>query len=185
MSSSTVGTSTVPTSFKFLIWFNKAWPIVQKTLCIDIRLLQLWAGGRIRPTCRMWRINWCLDGSTSTAWDYAGLIYVGIRDVGLRRPLQSRLKRLRYAIPKRCHYFQTPRVQPPLNPFYTWCNMLLTRLHHFSVVGIVLLPWNSSTLPPVHSFACTRATLIKNPFLRSNEHNHSYNYQIFSFFHKK
>ena len=34
------------------------------------------------------------------------------------------------------------------NPFYTWCNMLLTGLHHSLVVGIPLfLPSNSSILP--------------------------------------
>ena len=33
-------------------------------------------------------------------------------------------------------------------PFYTWCNMFLTGLHHSPVVSIpLLLPSNSSTLP--------------------------------------
>ena len=36
-----------------------------------------------------------------------------------------------------------------VNSFYTWCNLLLTGLHHSSVVSIplLLLPSNSSTLP--------------------------------------
>ena len=52
---------------------------------------------------------------------------------------------------------------PPLNPFYTWCKMLLTELHHSPVDSIpFFLPSNSSiphfTLPPplLAYLTCTR-----------------------------
>ena len=49
---------------------------------------------------------------------------------------------------KRCHYPQISRAQSPLNPFYTWCNMLLTLFYHSPIVSIpLLLPSNSSILP--------------------------------------
>ena len=78
------------------------------------------------------------DGSASKALDYAGLLWnlfsLGCRD--------------RDAGPKRCHYFQTSCAQSHFNPFYTCCNMLLTRLHHSPVVTIpLLLPSNYSMLP--------------------------------------
>ena len=91
-----------------------------------------------------------------------------VYSVGLRRlpvePIQSWLKRPRDAGPKRCHNSQTSRAQSPLNPFYTWCNMLLTGLHNSLVVSIpLLLPSNSSILsfffpppfPPL-LLTCTR-----------------------------
>ena len=56
----------------------------------------------------------------SPAWDYAILLYILYRDAG----------------PKRCYHSQTSRAQSPLNQFYTWCNMLLTGLHHSPVVSI-------------------------------------------------
>ena len=52
----------------------------------------------------------CPDSSASTAWDYTGLLCNLYRD----------------SHPKHFHHSQTCRVQSPLNPFYTWCNMLLT-----------------------------------------------------------
>ena len=58
------------------------------------------------------------DGSACTARDYAGLLCNNYWDAGL----------------KCCHHPQTSPVQSPLNPFYTWCNMLLIGLHH-SLVG--------------------------------------------------
>ena len=94
------------------------------------------------PACRMKLLKGCLDGSTSTAWDYAGLMCNLYRDAGL----------------KRCHHSQTCRAQYPFNPFYTWCNMLLTGLHHSPVVNIpLLLPSNSSILPlHLPSLTCMR-----------------------------
>ena len=72
--------------------------------------------------------------SASTAWDCAGLQC---------NPC-NRSCRARYAGPKHCHYSQTSRSQSPLNPFCTWY-LLLTGLHHSSVVSIpLLLPSNSS-----------------------------------------
>ena len=65
---------------------------------------------------------------------------------------------------------QTSRAQSALNPFYAWCSMLLTGLHHSPVVNFPLqLPWNSSLLhlhlPPLLPFlTCTR--------VRGNHHHH-------------
>ena len=64
--------------------------------------------------CRMRRLKWCPDGSTSTAWGYASLLFNLYRDAG----------------PKLCQCSQYSRAQTPLNPFYTCCNLLLTGLHH-------------------------------------------------------
>ena len=85
------------------------------------------------PACCMRGLKRCPDGSASTACDYASLLYNLYRDAG----------------PKHCHYSQTSRAKSPLNPFYTWCNMLLTGLHHSPVVSTLLLflPSNSSILP--------------------------------------
>ena len=55
----------------------------------------------------MGRLKWCPDGSASTAWDYAGLLYK-FYSLGCRDP--------RDAGPKRCHYSETSRVQSPPNP---------------------------------------------------------------------
>ena len=70
------------------------------------------------PACRMRRLKGFPVGSAFTVWDYAGILCNLYRDAG----------------PKCCHHFQTSRAQSPLNPFYTWCNMFLTRLHHSPVV---------------------------------------------------
>ena len=86
---------------------------------------------------------------------YLGFRWQCVYGVGLRRTsvaaLQSRLKKPRDADPnpKLCHYPQTSSVQSPLKPFYTWCNMLLTGLHHSHVVSSLLLfiPSNFSILP--------------------------------------
>ena len=87
------------------------------------------------PACRMRPLKWCPDASASTAWNYAGLLCNLYRD----------------AVPKRCqfcHHYKTSRAQSPLNPFYTWCNMLLTGARHSPIVSIpLLLPSNSSMLP--------------------------------------
>ena len=97
--------------------------------------------------CHMRRLKGCTDGSASTPRN----LY---QDAG----------------PKRCQHSQNSRAQSPLNPFYTWCNILLTELHHSSVVSIpLLLPSNSSIfplqLPPLfHSLMCTR--------VRGNHHHH-------------
>ena len=56
----------------------------------------------------------------------------------------------RDAGPKRCQHSQTYRAQSPLNLFYTWCNMLLTRLHHSPVVSIPLFLPSNSSLYPLH-----------------------------------
>ena len=77
------------------------------------------------PAC----LKGCLDGSLSTAWDYTSL--------------QCNL--YRYAGPKRSC------AQSPRNHSYTWCNMLLTGLHHSPVVSIpLLLPSNSPPPPYMH-----------------------------------
>ena len=91
------------------------------------------------PVCRLRRLKGCPDGSASTAWDYAGFLCKLHRDAG----------------PKRCHHSQTSRAQSPLNPFYTWCNILLTEFHYSPVVSIPLvLPSNTSIL--LLSLTCTR-----------------------------
>ena len=68
-----------------------------------------------------------------------------VYDVGLRRPPICNL--YRDARLKHYHHSQTSRAQSPFNPFYTWCNMLLTEFHHSPVVSIpLLLPSNSEVL---------------------------------------
>ena len=118
--------------------------------------LSLWVGVEYAhriPACRMRRLNGCPDDIASTAWDYVCLLCNHYRDAG----------------PKRCHYSQTSRAQSPLNPLYTWSNMLLTGLHHSPVVSIpLLLPWNPCMLPlhlpPLLFFLrCTR--------VRENHHH--------------
>ena len=47
-------------------------------------------------------------------------------------------------------YSQTFRAQSPLNPFWIWCNMLLTGLHHSPVVSIPLLLFSNSSILPFH-----------------------------------
>ena len=89
------------------------------------------------PACRMKLLKWCLDGSTSTAWDYAGLMCNLYREAGL----------------KRCHHSQTSRVQSTFNPFYTCCWLGCTIP--------LLLPSNSSILslqllPLLPSLTCAR-----------------------------
>ena len=69
------------------------------------------------PACRMRRLKGCPDGNASTAWDYGGLLCNLYRDAG----------------PKRCHHSQTSRAQSPLNPFYTWYNMMLKARFHFAM----------------------------------------------------
>ena len=73
--------------------------------------------------CCLRRLKGYPDGSASTAWDFAGLL----------------CNLYRVASSKRCQHFETSRVESPLNPFYTWCNILLTGLHHFPIVSIPLL----------------------------------------------
>ena len=47
--------------------------------------------------------------------------------------------------PKHSHHSQTSLAHSPLNPFYTWCNLLLTVLHHSPVVSIpLILPYSPS-----------------------------------------
>ena len=69
--------------------------------------------------------------------------------MGLRRlpvkPLQSRLKSPG-CWANSYHNANTSRAQYPLNPFYTWCNMLLTGLHNSSVVSITLLLHSNSSI---------------------------------------
>ena len=108
---------------------------------------------------------------------YLGFRWQCVYGVSLARTsvetLQSRLKKPRDAgpNPKHCHYPQTSRAQSPLNPFYTWCNILLTGLHHSLIVSIpLLLPSNFSILPlhlpPLFpSFTCTTR-------VRGNHHHH-------------
>ena len=105
------------------------------------------------PACRMKLLKGCLDGSTSTAWDYAGLMCNLYRDAGL----------------KHCHHSQTSRVQSSLNSFCTWCN-LLDWVALFPCSQHSPPPPNSSILPlhlPLFlpSFACTR--------VRGNNHHPS------------
>ena len=97
--------------------------------------------------CRMRRQKSCHDSSAYTAWDYASLPCNLYPDAG----------------PKYCHNFQTSRAKPPLNPFYTWCKvLLLAGLHHSHVVSNPL-PLPSifyhtcpSLLPSLSSVMCTR-----------------------------
>ena len=66
------------------------------------------------------------------------------------QPLKSRLKNQDVG-PKFCHYSQTTPAWSILNPFYTWCTMLLTGLHHSPVVNIPLLLhyiFSMYSLPP-------------------------------------
>ena len=75
------------------------------------------------PAWRIRRLKGCSDGSASTAWEYTGLLWNLYQDV----------------YPKRWHHSQTFHAQSPLKPLYTWCNMLLTRLHHYTVVSILFI----------------------------------------------
>ena len=40
----------------------------------------------------------------------------------------------------------------PTQPFYTWCNMFLTGLHHSPVVSIPLFLLSNSSILPFHLF---------------------------------
>ena len=99
-----------------------------------------WVGGRIQPPfpCVSYkttnRVSQCQRVYT---WNYAGHLYNPYRDAG----------------PKLCHHSQTSRAQSPLNPFYTWCNMLLTELPHSPVVSIPLPLLSNSPLsfPPLRA----------------------------------
>jgi len=98
-----------------------------------------------KPTFILITRKWRVLRFGSTAWDYVGLLCNLYRD----------------AVPKHWHFSQTSRAQFPVNFFYTWCNFLLTGLHHSPVVNIpFLLPWSSSILPlhlpPLSLLACTR-----------------------------
>jgi len=86
------------------------------------------------PTYHMRLLKECPDGSVSTAWDYTGILCNLYRDAGL----------------KRCHYSQASRAQSALNPFYTWCNMLLTGLHHSPVVSNPILLLSNPSILPLH-----------------------------------
>ena len=99
---------------------------------IYIHLYIKYIEGRTRDA---WFLLCCFSATStgSAAWDYVNLLCNLYRDVG----------------PKRCHHSQTSRAKSPLNPSYTWGNMLLTELHHSPVVSSLLLPSNSSILPPL------------------------------------
>ena len=85
----------------------------------------------------MRRLKECPYGSASTRWDYPGLMS-NLYHLGWR---------YQDADPKRCYYSQTSCVESPLNPFWKWCSMLLTVLHHSPIVSIpLLLPSNPSIL---------------------------------------
>ena len=96
------------------------------------------------------------DGCASTAWDWD---YTGFL-----------CNLYRYADPNHCHHSQSSRTQSPLNPFYTWCNMLLTGLYHSPLVSIPLLLSSNSSILLLHllfflpSLTCTR--------VRGNHHHH-------------
>ena len=95
-------------------------------------------------------------------WDYAGLLCNLYQDAGLKRYQDAGLKRYQH--------FHTSRAESPLNHSYTWCNMLLTGLHHSSVVSIPLLLPSISSIFPFHlapllvSLMCTR--------VRDSYHHH-------------
>ena len=61
-------------------------------------------------------------------------------------------------------------AKSPLNHFYTWCNMLLTGLHHSTVVSISPLLLSNYSMLPLHlppllpSPTCTR--------INGNHHHH-------------
>ena len=65
---------------------------------------------------------YCPDGIASTAWEYASLLCNIYRDAGA----------------KCCHHPETSHAQSPLISFYIQYNMLLTGLHHSSIVSIPL-----------------------------------------------
>ena len=73
----------------------------------------------VEYACRMRQLKVCPDGSASTAWDYAGLLY----------------NLYQYAGPKRCHHSQTSLAQSPQNSFYTWYNLLLNGLNYWWYVS--------------------------------------------------
>ena len=87
--------------------------------------------------------------------------------MGLRRapllPEQSWLLRPQDAGPKRVHYSQTPRAQSPLNPFYTWCNMLLTGLHRSPISQ------HSSSSPHIFPYSLFTSSLFFPPSLHTLE----------------
>ena len=84
------------------------------------------------PAFRMKRLKGCLDGSTSTAWNYAGLMFNLYRDAGL----------------KHCHHYQTSLAHSPFNPFHTWCNMLLG----CTIPPLSAIPSSSPQIPPHSPF---------------------------------
>ena len=79
----------------------------------------------------MRRLKGCPNGSASTAWDYAGLLFNLYRDAG----------------PKCSHQSLTSHAQPQLNPFYTWYNILVT--------SIALFHRNQRSPPPAFKFLHT------------------------------
>ena len=102
----------------------------------------LWAGDRIRPPFP------CVSyEATKMVYRWRRVYSVGLRRLPVL-PLQSRSQRPG-CCPKMLPLFSNySRTQFTLNLFYKWCNMLLTGLHHSSVVIIpFLLPSNSSILP--------------------------------------
>ena len=93
----------------------------------------------------MRQLKGCPDSNASTAWDHPAsfIVYsLGWRDRWM--PAQNAATILKLLVPN-----------PPVNPFHTWCNMLLTGLHHSPVVSLtlLLLPSNTSIIP---SLTCMR-----------------------------
>ena len=73
------------------------------------------------------------------SWEYAGLLW---------NLYKSRLK-IPGCQPKMLSLFSN--LLCPINPFHTWCNMLLTGTHHFTVISNpLLLPSHSSIIPLQH-----------------------------------
>ena len=73
------------------------------------------------PACHMRRLKGLPDGSACTAWNYAGFLCfysLGWRDRGM--PAENSVTVLKLLVPN-----------PQLNPFFIWCDILLTGLHPF------------------------------------------------------
>ena len=96
---------------KTYIYIKRTLSIIQKNSFTPCRLEVEYAYRF--SACRMGRMKGCPYGSTSIAWYYAVLLCTLYRD----------------ADPKRYQHSQNSFPIPP-NHLYTWCNMLLTGLHH-------------------------------------------------------
>ena len=68
------------------------------------------------PVCRMKLLKGCLDGSTSTAWDYAGLICNLYRDAVLKQCASEVLICTISCVTSSDHRLKRPRCRPKTLP---------------------------------------------------------------------